>query len=128
MSFSSKRAVPSTTRFSLLALSVLAFSYTPLLQLGSRYDVHIDISLIYVILLVVVLVSLPLVIRSYSQLLAMWPIRLLILLSTIMTISVLWSDNPFRGAVTAVFYWFITLLVGAYVHHSIKLTLRVHSS
>ncbi|PID31451.1 hypothetical protein CR983_01045 [Candidatus Saccharibacteria bacterium] len=106
-SFDSQRT-PLTMLYRIM-LPLLIFSYWPLLQLGTRYGMHLDISLLYIACLVFVVARLAIAIkqRELAHIAAFArtsrPLLALTGWLVIAAASIAWSDNPFRAVTTVVF-------------------------
>ncbi len=98
-------------------LLALPFSYYPLLTFGKIAGVHIDISLLYILILITIAGSLPFLFANRNVLKSN-PAWVLLLFFTVFTsLSVLWSANSARGIITAGFMWVMLLLVSLVVAH-----------
>ncbi len=102
----------------LLAVIVgLPFSYYPLISFGSIAGMHLDGSLLYVLLALTVASSIPFVWKSRSMLLRS---RALLWLSGFVLLcvcSILWSANQLRGTVTVLFLLMLIGLAGVVAIH-----------
>lgn len=98
----SLRTVP--IGLTLAAIACCIFGYYPLLQLGTQAGLHIDISLLYLLVVLAVAASLPLLWRTQRRLGTSLPIVSLIAAVLFTLVSTLWSANPLRAAITASFF------------------------
>ncbi len=92
----------------LLLFPLLIFSYQPVILLGMASNTHIDISLLYIICTLVLLVHIPFLIREVPRI---KPHPMTLLLGGYLSftwLSIWWSPNPLRGIFTASF---LTLLI-----------------
>lgn len=108
----------------LTTFGVLIFGYYPLLQLGSVAGIHIDLSLLYVVLAATVLLSAA---ALWHQRAILWKSigwRLLLLYTLVVSTATLWSPNPTRGVVTAGFGWLLLLVVSSVLVHRRELAAR----
>ncbi|MBO7718067.1 O-antigen ligase family protein [Candidatus Saccharibacteria bacterium] len=87
---------------------VLFFSYYPIIHLGSNESMNFELSLPLIYLVVFDLLSVILLIRKrlFSNLVKWWP---LLLLMFFLTLSVFWSLNKLRGALTIGMLWLVCL-------------------
>ncbi len=109
---------PRPMTWPLLAVfGALLFSYYPLLSLGTLSGMHIDISLLYVLTLVAVVISFGTIWQARHHLISSWPLRLLVLFSAYLSLTILWSPNSTRSLATAGFMWLLTGLVMAITAH-----------
>lgn len=93
----------------LAVIAALPFSYHPLIAFGSASGMHLDGSLLYVLVALAVIVSLPLLWKRRTELLQNRALQFLIGFAALCAVSIIWSDNPFRGSVAAAF---LLLLIG----------------
>ncbi len=91
-------------------LPCVIFSYLPVLALGTISGTHIDISLLYVLMAVVIAVHLPFLLTSLPTLLRTFGWKVLIGFTGYLWISALWSPNHFRAVMTAGFFTALVLL------------------
>lgn len=103
------RRLPFTSL--LLLFPLLIFSYYPVVSLGAAFGVHLDISLLYGVLVFVFVVNLPLLWSRRKVLSSSLAWKIGALFITYIWISCLWSANPFRAFVTASFF---TLMFGVF--------------
>jgi hypothetical protein len=76
---------------------------------------HLDGTFIYIVLLVAVLVNIPAIWRSRSQLFSLLAVKILYVFLGYTMIASLWSANPIRAVVTAGFLTLLVLLVSAII-------------
>jgi hypothetical protein len=110
----------------LLLFPLLIFSYYPVISLGTAFGVHLDISLLYGVLLFVFITNLPSVWKQRAILTSSlaWKIGLLFVIY--IWISYLWSSNPFRAFVTASFFTLVFGIFSASIVHLPALVKQKH--
>jgi O-antigen ligase len=110
----------------LLLFPLLIFSYYPVISLGTAFGVHLDISLLYGVLLFVFITNLPSVWKQRAILTSSlaWKIGLLFVIY--IWISYLWSSNPFRAFVTASFFTLVFGIFSAIIVHLPALIKQKH--
>ena len=88
---------------------LLPFSYYPLVNFGTFSGLHIDVSLLYIVCLLMLLAHTPYFIANMRQLLQS-PLFLLCGFGLFCLVSVAWSENLARGLVTSLFGLFVIAL------------------
>jgi len=101
-----------------LLLPALIFGYYPLLTFGKISGFNIDLSFLYLICSLVLLVSTPYLSRSYKMLLPSISLRVLFGFMAVSTLSIAWSENVVRGIATAGFGWMLFLIVCVVALHT----------
>jgi len=99
----------------LITLGCLVGSYVPLVQLGSIAGVHIDLSLLYIAVMIVVVASVKQLWKNRNALISSWPWRLVVLFAIYTTAATLWSPNPTRAYFTAGFLWLLIALASSVI-------------
>ncbi len=114
------RLTSSLTPLTVL-FATLIFSYAPTLQFGSVSGFHIDISLLYIVLVGSIAYY---ALTLWDRRLFVWSHvawRWLVLFQLFATASTMWSPNPLRAAATVGFGWLLVLLVAVLVAHKKEL-------
>ena len=110
-----RRSWPLTSFVILLAC--LWLSYHPVVTFGTWDGVHLDGSLLYLLAIVAAASSL---FMTWRQRRMLWQNKLWLLLvgfSAYVTLSILWSPNPFRAIVTSAFLWLMVgISIAAAIH------------
>jgi len=106
----------------LVVIAALPFSYHPFVSFGSVSGMHLDGSLLYIFTVLAVVISLPLLWKRRNELLQIRTLQLLTGFAALCSISVIWSDNPVRGGVTAAF---LLLLIGLVCVMAVNLPLLI---
>lgn len=79
----------------------LPLSYQPLIHLGEQSGANIDISLIYLVMAALALMSLPRLWRQRRELIRAKYNILLLAFAGWNLLAIIWSDNPLRGTLVA---------------------------
>lgn len=95
----------------IFTLAALVFSYHPLVTLGSLSGVHIDLSVLYFLMISCAVFSLPLIWKQRSKVVNQPLLLLLLGLLASFTVSLLWTSNPLRGMITSGFFMLIVTFV-----------------
>lgn len=106
---------PFSARMVAMLFGLSVFSYLPLLQLGKVRDIHIDLSLLYAALLITAGSLVPILWRSLPLLWSYIAWRWLITFQLYASISIFWTTNPIRGAITTVFGWLLVFVVSGII-------------
>lgn len=109
--------------FSVL-LAGLWFSYHPVVTFGTREGIHLDGSLIYLVAVIAAAASSFL---AWQRRRALWhdpAWLLLIIFSTYVTVTTLWSPNPFRAVLSTAFLWLMVAVSTLAIIHLPALTKR----
>ncbi len=95
----------------ILTLLALPFSYLPVLTFGDIAGLHAHFSLIYLLVIVSVITSLPRIVQHWHSIWRLWPMKLLIAFNAYQTFSILWTPNHIRGLYTASFMWLLIAFI-----------------
>ena len=93
----------------------LILSYVPYVSFGRAAGLHLEVSLLYIIVTLFVIISLPNLRRSAGYLWKNTAFRLLLALAAYETLSILWSSNLDRALFTTAFSWLLVGLVASLV-------------
>ena len=95
------RKLPVLSLFILFPCLIL--SYLPVITLRTIQGLHIDISLLYILVGIVIVSNTPLLARHFTRLYSSISWRFFLLFVSYTWVSAVWSTNPVRAVATAAF-------------------------